>query len=310
MQRRILVYLQRESDKYVPRVANFTQSVVNAFNDDGLDTNKVQVFVKLQENRLILSENKFKSDDQAQESRVLLSLMRPSFCPIHNLTPSLIDQLYPDTKERGIDCGCAVILESSDGNVLLIRRAQHLRTFPGVWTPPGGHIEENEMIIEAGLRELKEETGLTIEKENCVNEEIKMLALWESTYPAMLSFGLPIRHHIVIYLHAKLKQPFTTMHLQSQLKLDPKEVGASTWITKDVVKAIVKTFDVIDFSQDEHDASNSILPPTITITTSHQKTESITTRILLSQAPESGQDVERVSTGTKFALNEWLKTYL
>lgn len=30
--------------------------------------------------------------------------------------------------------------------------------------------------------------------------------------------------------------------------------------------------------------------------------------VLLSQAPVSGPDVERVSTGTKFALELWLKT--
>jgi 8-oxo-dGTP diphosphatase len=32
----------------------------------------------------------------------------------------------------------------------------------GVWMPPGGHIEDGELTNEAALREVKEETGLSI----------------------------------------------------------------------------------------------------------------------------------------------------
>jgi 8-oxo-dGTP pyrophosphatase MutT (NUDIX family) len=31
------------------------------------------------------------------------------------------------------------------------------------WLPPGGHVEENELIHEAAIREVKEETGVNIE---------------------------------------------------------------------------------------------------------------------------------------------------
>lgn len=37
-----------------------------------------------------------------------------------------------------------------------------MRTFPGVWVPPGGHIEPDETLLEGGLRELSEETGLKL----------------------------------------------------------------------------------------------------------------------------------------------------
>ena len=45
--------------------------------------------------------------------------------------------LPPEISNRGIDCGAAIILESGDGQVLLTRRGNHLRTFPGIWVPPG-----------------------------------------------------------------------------------------------------------------------------------------------------------------------------
>ena len=47
------------------------------------------------------------------------------------------------------------IVETCDEQVLLTRRAKHMRTFPGIWVPPGGHIEVGETLIEAGLRELQ-----------------------------------------------------------------------------------------------------------------------------------------------------------
>jgi len=62
---------------------------------------------------------------------------RPPFCPIKNLSAEQIHQMPEEIKTRGIDTGAAVILESADGKVLLTRRARHLRTFPGVWVPPG-----------------------------------------------------------------------------------------------------------------------------------------------------------------------------
>lgn len=45
-----------------------------------------------------------------------------------------------------------------EGKVLL-----HLHRKLGMWLPPGGHIEENELPDEAAAREVLEETGLEIE---------------------------------------------------------------------------------------------------------------------------------------------------
>ena len=41
---------------------------------------------------------------------------------------------------------------------LILRRAQD-NDYPGIWQPVAGKIKENEKAWEAGLRELKEETG-------------------------------------------------------------------------------------------------------------------------------------------------------
>ncbi|MBB5702575.1 mutator protein MutT [Ochrobactrum daejeonense] len=41
--------------------------------------------------------------------------------------------------------------------ILLARRSQHKKAYPGLWSFPGGHVEENETLEEALVRETEEE---------------------------------------------------------------------------------------------------------------------------------------------------------
>lgn len=63
----------------------------------------------------------------------------PSGCPCRFLTGSDIANISVSTMSQGVKVAVAGLLESSDGHVLLTRRAEHMRTFPCVWVPPGIH---------------------------------------------------------------------------------------------------------------------------------------------------------------------------
>ena len=106
------------------------------------------------DNKLILSKDSSTSTSTSPTSTCSL-LSRPAFCPIACLSPEARDLLPAETSQRGVDVGVVVILESRERSVLLTRRARHMRTFPGVWVPPGGHIEQGETLLQAGLRELQ-----------------------------------------------------------------------------------------------------------------------------------------------------------
>ncbi|XP_052793023.1 nucleoside diphosphate-linked moiety X motif 17-like [Mya arenaria] len=241
-----------------------------------------------------------------QTDKHLVKLKHPPFCPFHALTKEEIARLPEEINNRGMDCGAAVILESGNGHILLIRRAEHLRTFPGIWVPAGGHIEPDETLSSAGLRELHEETGLTITEDMCTSP-VSILAVWESVFPPKLSLGQPKRHHAVVYLHARLKPEFTSTSLEVKVNMDPEEVGACAWFDRSKVKAIVASRED-EGNKDEGDSSDipELFSALIIDKNKQQVAGQLEFADLLKTAREDKDQRGRVSTGTKFALEEWL----
>ncbi|XP_053857222.1 nucleoside diphosphate-linked moiety X motif 17 isoform X4 [Vidua macroura] len=182
--------------------------------------------------------------------------------------PAKLGGATPGDREGqpGVAAAVAVLLEAACGHVLLTRRATTLRHFPNVWVPPGGHLEPGEELVAAGLRELAEETGLHLEPGTF---SWNLLGLWEA-----------------------------------RLCLSPCEVSAVAWLEPPVLEAIAATEDGAEGSR----SSPGELPATVGITelSAHGfRSSQIPTGILLRRAPAHGPDLERVSTGTKFALGRW-----
>ncbi|XP_066274307.1 nucleoside diphosphate-linked moiety X motif 17-like [Branchiostoma lanceolatum] len=222
------------------------------------------------------------------------------FCPITHLSPETAASLPTNTLNRGVDVGVAVVLETKDQHVLLTRRARHMRTFPRVWVPPGGHVEKGETLLEAGRRELQEETGLHLPE--CHGD---VLGLWESVFPPMLNLGLPKRHHIVVYVHLLTQQSQAV--LQDRLELQASEVDGAAWLDRSLVEAITAS----DQEEEGVSSSSSSIPKTFRATVLNPdgqvQTEDMSTTLLMIPSLQARQDQERVSTGTKFALAQWIK---
>uniref|UniRef100_A0A3B4ARX7 m7GpppN-mRNA hydrolase NUDT17 n=1 Tax=Periophthalmus magnuspinnatus TaxID=409849 RepID=A0A3B4ARX7_9GOBI len=201
---------------------------------------------------------------------------RPSFCPIKHLSITEAAAIPLDVRQRGVDVGVAILLQSSDQRLLLTRRAKHLRIFPNVW------------VLEAGLRELKEETGLHLEQDQV---HTRILGLWESVFPAMLSRGLPQRHHIVVYI--LLMTPRDHQQLQEDLSPSALEVSACLWAEPRLIRAAFPGLDLIQSCSVSLEGS--------------LKGVSIPVSVFKTSAPDHGPDLERISTGTKYALRLWLQ---
>lgn len=65
----------------------------------------------------------------------------------------------PPNLRAGVIVGAAIFHE---GSLLLLRRVRGVRDFPGLWEFPGGSVEEGEGLEGALLREVREETGLSV----------------------------------------------------------------------------------------------------------------------------------------------------
>ncbi|XP_077182899.1 m7GpppN-mRNA hydrolase NUDT17 isoform X1 [Paroedura picta] len=289
--RRVLVHLSKEN--CWPRPARFQQSIVGNFCAASKDS--LMVNCGLNQHQFLISDTEFAGSRQ-------VLLQRPPFCPIKHLSDAQAASLPAETRDRGVDVAVAVLLQAACRKVLLTRRSKHLSIFPNLWVPPGGHIEPGEQLLDAGLRELREETGLCLQDGEF---SWQMLALWESVYPPMLSRGMPKRHHVVVYL--LLLSPESYEQLQVRFKPDEAEVSAYTWLEPQVLASVAATEDG---ARDAKKVADD-LPPVVRITELQHgsaKTTAVPTATFLNTAPPQGEDVERVSTGTKFALRLWLST--
>jgi ADP-ribose pyrophosphatase YjhB (NUDIX family) len=71
--------------------------------------------------------------------------------------------------------GVAVLVLEGE-RVLLGRRAHTTRNRPGLWALPGGYVEFDEDFLSAARREVREETGLSIEVRAIVNVSMSYLS--------------------------------------------------------------------------------------------------------------------------------------
>ncbi|NXG12477.1 NUD17 protein, partial [Sakesphorus luctuosus] len=250
-----------------------------------------------------LERGHFLISDQPFPGSAVTILKRPPFCPA-----KLGGAVLARGAHTGVATAVSVLLEATCGHVLLTRRATTLRHLPNIWVPPGGHVEPGEELVAAGLRELAEETGLHLEPGTFT---CHLLGLWESMFPPMLGRGPPQSHHIVTYLGLRSAEPRD--HLQARLRPSPHEVSAVAWLEPPILEAIAATEDGVEgpalgsapgsapgSGLAEGSGSGTVpgvLPDTVG---TH-----IPTGILLRRLPAHGPDLERVGTGTKFALGRW-----
>nr|XP_060613841.1 nucleoside diphosphate-linked moiety X motif 17 isoform X1 [Anolis sagrei ordinatus] len=285
--RKVLVHLSKENG--IPKAADFQQSIVGFFCQ-GDQEDALRIHCGMEHSRFLISNKEFPGSRRAW-------IQRPPSCPMKLLSHDPSASL-PAVKplHGGVDAAVATLLQSAGGKVLLTRRSPRMALFPDVWVPPGGHIEPNEQLLDAGLRELQEETGLKLSEGEF---SWSMLGLWESVYPPLLSLGWPTHHHVVAYL--LLRSYKSHGQLEARLKPNEGEVSAYAWLDVPVAAAIAGT------GIGDHEGTT--LPPTVSSVT--EVDNGSTRRVPIPTATffdHDGSNSKGVSAGTRFALWRWLQT--
>ena len=143
----------------------------------------------------------------------------------------LIDVLTPDGMPTGVrkskdkihrdgdwHRAAHVWIVANDGRILVQRRSLRKENNPGLWdVSAAGHLSAGESAVEAAIREVREEIGLTL-----AYEDLRFVArLWQS---CVLNDGTYIDNEIhEIFLVRR------DVNIAS-LKLDPEEVAEVQWV--------------------------------------------------------------------------------
>ncbi len=57
-----------------------------------------------------------------------------------------------------------VLLVNDEGNLLILKRSDKVKTYTGQWGGVAGYVEENEEPFDTAIKEIKEEVGLEIKE--------------------------------------------------------------------------------------------------------------------------------------------------
>ncbi len=124
----------------------------------------------------------------------------------------------------------------------------------GLWLPPGGHLEANELPHHAALREVREETGARPQLVPSGEQLIGAPGAGEFELPrpwAMLHEGIPSTRTEPAHVHLDLCYVLEADD-HDPLQAQEGEVSAVRWWDRDLIAALADTADAVRYFAGTH----------------------------------------------------------
>lgn len=109
-----------------------------------------------------------------------------------------------------------------NGRVLMHKRSETKEKFPGFWVGPGGKVDAGEDVLSAAIREVKEETGVSLD-------------------PKDVSLKVITFHHHIDRNEVWVEYLFRA-EIPSDQEITSSSEGESSWIELDKVLGLEKLF--------------------------------------------------------------------
>lgn len=114
-----------------------------------------------------------------------------------------IDRSYEEGLRQGRQGVIGCLILRPDGKIFAQRRSLTRRSFPGCWDLVGGHFEPGESPRQALVRELREETGWTLDRVLGLRKVVD----WETQDPPLLKREFVVAATIVDGWDSPLLEP-------------------------------------------------------------------------------------------------------
>ena len=131
-----------------------------------------------------------------------------------------------DESQAPATVAAVTIPVNANGDVLLTQRAFR-GMYDGMWVFPGGHVDKGESLMTAAVREVREETGLAVDRAS-----LQPLAVWEGAVSSKK------KQFCVVFFVADAM--CDNAHACS-MELQTKEVHRAAWVSKDMLPRILDT---------------------------------------------------------------------
>ncbi len=76
-----------------------------------------------------------------------------------------------------------VVFINEEDQVLMLKRSDYVDKFAGEWDLPGGHLKQDESLLDGLRREVEEETGLIVESPKMIEKQAN-LHFFYAKYPS------------------------------------------------------------------------------------------------------------------------------
>ena len=124
-----------------------------------------------------------------------------------------------------VEVGVQALVESSDGQFLIVRQDLHLMQFPKAWGTLGGLLLPGESMEQVIARKL-DNVGVKV---TCPDGRVRYMNescgcvpffMFENVYPVTLELGLPVMQQLMVFYHVQLPAPARHVKLTTKGEVD------------------------------------------------------------------------------------------